>query len=400
MSILQWILPPVLGAGIGYLTNAIAIRMLFRPFAEKRFLGIRIPFTPGIIPRYRFELAENIAVMVNSELMSKELLHDFLSAPHFSAELRSKIGDSLRRMMDWKLGTLLGGINRFKRHAVGMPKGLRTSFAEGGVDLAFQFLRFSSTREIPVRDLVPFDVSGIASTLAPGAYEQLTESLMQVLEDPRIKDMLVERARGFVDQVLHRFTVLQKFLINVGKYSVTLKQRMPEIIDDLFRALGESFAEEEMRNRLVSVASRGIDAFLDRPVSPEAVEALRRFIDEAPLDFDYGPASVRAAADFLYTNRDLRISDFFPLDDNRLEELTETGARIVQGQILFRLEPVLETLNIRKLVMDRINDLNIEEVERILLIIIEKHLAWINIFGAILGAFIGGLQLLLRVFLS
>ena len=399
MTLLQWILPPVLGAGIGYLTNAIAIRMLFRPFTEKRFLGIRVPFTPGIIPRYRYELAENIAVMVNQELMSKELLHEFLSAPHFSAELRKRVGDSIRRIHQWKLGTLIGGINRFKRHAVGMPKAVRRSFAEGGIDLAFRFLRFSSYRGIPARDLVPFDVSGIVSNLAPGVYEQLTDSLMQVLEDPQIKDLLVERARGFVDLVLRRFTILQKFLINVGKYTVTLKQRMPEIIDDLFGALEESLAEEEMRDRLVTAASRGIDGVLDRPISPEAVESLKRFIDEAPLDLAYGPSSMRAAADFLFTNRDRRISDFLELDEDRVEELTETAGRIVQGQILFRLEPVLETINIRKLVIDRINALNIEDVERILLLIIEKHLAWINIFGAILGAFIGGLQLLLRVFL-
>jgi uncharacterized membrane protein YheB (UPF0754 family) len=399
MSILQWILPPILGAGIGYLTNAIAIRMLFRPFSEKRFLGIRVPFTPGIIPRYRYELAENIAVMVNSELMSKELLHDFLSAPHFSQELRGRVGDSVRRALDWKLGTFLGGINRLKRHAVGLPRELKGSFVDGGLDLAFRFLRFSSDKGVPARDLVPFDVSGIVSTLSPGVYDQLTESLIQVLEDPQIKELLVERARGFVDQVLHRFTVLQKFLINVGKYTVTLKQRMPEIIDDLFGALAKSFAEEEMRNRLVTAASRGIDAALDRPISPEAVDSLERFIDEAPLDLSSGPSSVRAAAAFLFSNRNRRVSEFFDLDEKRIEELTEAAAGIVQGQILFRLEPVLETINIRKLVVDRINALNIEDVERILLLIIEKHLAWINIFGAILGAFIGGLQLLLRIFL-
>ena len=50
-QLLPWILPPVLGAIIGYVTNAIAIRMLFRPFNEIRVLGLRLPFTPGLIPR-------------------------------------------------------------------------------------------------------------------------------------------------------------------------------------------------------------------------------------------------------------------------------------------------------------------------------------------------------------
>jgi uncharacterized membrane protein YheB (UPF0754 family) len=44
------LLPPLLGAIIGYVTNALAIRMLFRPLREYRIGPFRVPFTPGIIP--------------------------------------------------------------------------------------------------------------------------------------------------------------------------------------------------------------------------------------------------------------------------------------------------------------------------------------------------------------
>ena len=43
IRIITLVLPPVLGAIIGYVTNAIAIRMLFRPLTEKRILGLRVP---------------------------------------------------------------------------------------------------------------------------------------------------------------------------------------------------------------------------------------------------------------------------------------------------------------------------------------------------------------------
>ena len=39
LAILPWILPPLLGAIIGYVTNRIAIKMLFRPLNPKRFLA-------------------------------------------------------------------------------------------------------------------------------------------------------------------------------------------------------------------------------------------------------------------------------------------------------------------------------------------------------------------------
>lgn len=48
---LPYILAPALGGIIGYITNDIAIRMLFRPRQAKYICGIHIPFTPGIIPK-------------------------------------------------------------------------------------------------------------------------------------------------------------------------------------------------------------------------------------------------------------------------------------------------------------------------------------------------------------
>ena len=50
MEILKVILPVLVGATIGYFTNFLAIKMLFRPRKEVRIKGVRLPFTPGIIP--------------------------------------------------------------------------------------------------------------------------------------------------------------------------------------------------------------------------------------------------------------------------------------------------------------------------------------------------------------
>ena len=45
------IIPIIVGSVIGYATNWLAIKMLFRPLREKRLLGVRLPFTPGLIPK-------------------------------------------------------------------------------------------------------------------------------------------------------------------------------------------------------------------------------------------------------------------------------------------------------------------------------------------------------------
>ena len=48
-----YFVPPLVGAFIGYLTNKIAIKMLFRPLKPWKIMGIRIPMTPGVIPSKR-----------------------------------------------------------------------------------------------------------------------------------------------------------------------------------------------------------------------------------------------------------------------------------------------------------------------------------------------------------
>ena len=50
-EILHLIAGAVIGGLIGYCTNFLAIRMLFRPREEKRIGNFKVPFTPGVIPR-------------------------------------------------------------------------------------------------------------------------------------------------------------------------------------------------------------------------------------------------------------------------------------------------------------------------------------------------------------
>ena len=67
--LVTWAAPIIGGSVIGYVTNAVAIKMLFRPFDKKFVFGIPVPLTPGIIPSHRAELAKSIARMVARELL-------------------------------------------------------------------------------------------------------------------------------------------------------------------------------------------------------------------------------------------------------------------------------------------------------------------------------------------
>ena len=68
----------IVGAIIGYATNWLAIKMLFRPHYEKRFMGIKIPFTPGLIPKEKSRISKNIGETVGQHLLSPETIAETL----------------------------------------------------------------------------------------------------------------------------------------------------------------------------------------------------------------------------------------------------------------------------------------------------------------------------------
>ena len=81
MNILEFLVPPIMGSIIALSTNWLAIRMLFRPHAEKRIFGIRIPFTPGLIPRERERLTKKLSEAVSTRLLTPDVLSKELSDP-------------------------------------------------------------------------------------------------------------------------------------------------------------------------------------------------------------------------------------------------------------------------------------------------------------------------------
>ncbi len=69
-----YITPPVAGGIIGYFTNDLAIKMLFRPYRAIYIGGKKIPFTPGLIPRNQERLAKNVSKTIMQSLLTPEEL--------------------------------------------------------------------------------------------------------------------------------------------------------------------------------------------------------------------------------------------------------------------------------------------------------------------------------------
>ncbi len=87
LNLLKSFLVPIVGGVIGYTTNWLAIKMIFKPHEPKYVFGIKIPFTPGVIAKERKRISKNIGKTLEEEVLTKDDLNKFL--------IDAKLGESI-----------------------------------------------------------------------------------------------------------------------------------------------------------------------------------------------------------------------------------------------------------------------------------------------------------------
>lgn len=94
--IFKILLPPILGGIIGYITNAIAIKMLFHPRKPIYIGKWRLPLTPGLIPKEKHRVAQSIGKVISEQLLDCDTLQKVFT----SEELLKKMRDGLARLVE------------------------------------------------------------------------------------------------------------------------------------------------------------------------------------------------------------------------------------------------------------------------------------------------------------
>lgn len=95
-NILLMVAFPLIGAGIGWLTNRLAIQMLFRPRQPVRFFWWTMQ---GLIPRRQSELAVRVSEIVETELFNQHLIRNEIARmdlrPHLEQLATNIVWDRL-----------------------------------------------------------------------------------------------------------------------------------------------------------------------------------------------------------------------------------------------------------------------------------------------------------------
>jgi uncharacterized membrane protein YheB (UPF0754 family) len=102
MKTLLYLLIPIISALIGWLTNYIAVKMIFRPRREITIFGIKVI---GLIPKRKKDLAKSIATTVEKELISHKDIGALIQSPEFHAQTSKVLHSKIEEFINSKVSS-------------------------------------------------------------------------------------------------------------------------------------------------------------------------------------------------------------------------------------------------------------------------------------------------------
>ncbi|MDR1538691.1 MAG: DUF445 family protein [Clostridiales bacterium] len=171
-NVQNFIVSPIVGSIIGYFTNWLAIKMLFLPKEEKRLFGVRLPLTPGLIPKERSKLTQKVAETVGGKLLTPEVLMNELDSEKTSRAVESLMDELIQklRLQDLSIGDILIKLSPFI--------GSSGETLEAPKDAAGSFTSSASLPEEllspePELEYIPLEPAGF---ILPGSEEELART--------------------------------------------------------------------------------------------------------------------------------------------------------------------------------------------------------------------------------
>ena len=104
----QWWLLPVLGVGVGWITNALGMWLIFEPPEPKKLLGV-IP-VHGLFLRRQDEAAEVYARIIAEDVITLERIGDFLLDGPRGDRTRQMLATAMRPAIDKAAGPARGAV--------------------------------------------------------------------------------------------------------------------------------------------------------------------------------------------------------------------------------------------------------------------------------------------------
>ncbi len=371
---MEFLIPIVVGAVIGYITNWLAIKMLFRPHYEKRFLGMKVPFTPGLIPKEKSRIAKSVGNTVSEYLLSPEIIIKSVFKNGNDEKFKkwieyniNKLKESKKSIKDLFIGII--GEERFNSLSNTIEEGI-TNFINSGIEdwklkedknkLSIDNIDELEGDKETLEEIIPDDIIIGIKNYIQDHDQEIVHEIRNLFKEPSVQLKIKESIERIVTK-------------NVSKLITTFIS-VEIITDRIFKAMEDYIYNPRINEDTISIITTAIDKVLEKEISKQKL---------------YGSISLIVNKNVeKFINKPI-YSIIGNIDETKVNRITDFSKTIFKTFTINKLPYIVELLNISKVIEDEINEFDVAFAEDIIIEIANKELKAITWFGALLGGIMG-----------
>ncbi|QSJ18291.1 DUF445 domain-containing protein [Nostoc sp. UHCC 0702] len=394
-----YVSPPVLGGTIGYFTNDIAIKMLFRPYRAIYIGGRRLPFTPGLIPRNQERLAKKVSDTIMGSLLTPDELQNLAR--------RLLVTERVQGAILWLLQLATEQVNPDQNEkSIKVVAGiLRDLLGESLPRLLKVLARREDFLEAQINQI--FDQVLLELQLTEEQATRLADWLLQVVLPAdalrqAIIDFLTDRTIQIVDESFREKTSgtywvvanlfgLRNTLTRLRTFCLDEKEATNERLQELIQDLQ---LRDRLKKILLNLSLQNLPIGTVRQLRKTTRETVRHYVQSSGGDLLEGLTDSLNWENIasLLLNR-LNAS---PVVSSSLEVLSKELALILERYLEKDLEKivaqVIPILSIDQVIVNRVKSTSPADLEAAIEGIVKDELQAIVSLGGILGFIVGLFQ--------
>lgn len=377
MSVLFTILlMAVIGGFIGAMTNYIAIRMLFRPYKALYLFNKRAPFTPGLIPKRRDELAEHIGKVVVSHLLTE----DAIRARLLEENLQKEITETVAKMFHEKMQLETTPNELLHQLGYENAEGRSISWLETVLEKEINhFLTIKKTSQM--NELIPVMLEKELETKLPHVTERITSKLTLFIASEEGKLQIKMMLQKFFEE--HgKMGSMARMFINVESFSEKIQQEGAKLINQE--------DTKNLINQLLTTEWKNFEAKELQELIPTEKQAhlAEQLTSEIIQAFPHDKIFNQPVQVILRDYEVMIKSKIIPFAVERMLDFVATHSA-----------DIVERMDLAKLVETQIATFSLPEIEKLVVAISGRELKMITYLGGILGGFIGVIQGILAIWI-
>ncbi|GAF65734.1 hypothetical protein BTS2_2633 [Bacillus sp. TS-2] len=368
----------IVGAAVGGLTNLLAIKMLFRPYKEMKIGSIVLPFTPGLIPKRRLDIANQLGQTVSKYLVTSEGIEQKLNNPAFQLEVTKWVQVEVDKLLktDLPLSLILENSLHIKE-----PKKWLSNKLEEYLGQAYDRM-LSKYEHLTIEEVLPANLQEKVEDWIPALREMVLNQLKEYLSSSEGKERM--------NQMIEHYLLNKGTIGNMLKMFLGNDRLVDKIQPQLNKLLTDSHTEE-MVERLIR---KEWEKLRMKPISQ-----LTQSLNKEKVIQSFLPTIKDELPVFKWLDEPLS-KVIKPYQPQIIEQYIPSFTAFVLRQVKKHLTSILKSLQLDVIVKEQVEQFPLDKLEEIVVSIARKELMMIAYLGGIIGGFIGVIQGLIVILWS